>query len=277
MPTLTVAKPRRYFPALALVLATVLLVLVAPLLTPYAPERFDSLSILLPPTWQHPFGTDEFGRDVFSRVLAGARPTLLPALLSAVLAVAAGTLTGLLAGYWGGWRDEAIMRLLDVLISLPGLILAMLVVAMLGGGLTTAVGAIALVFWPRSARLIRSAVVELAGREFVLACRIRQERTGYVILHELLPNLWPIIVVDLALRLAYAILVAASLSYLGLGVRPPTPVWGLMVKEGQQFIQFAPWLVVFPCAAISLVSLLTIVFGEWLRRRLSIHRREIRR
>ncbi len=257
--------------SLYFVMLAVLLILIAPELAPYSSEQFDATAVLSPPSWSHPFGTDEYGRDVLSRVLEGTRPTLLPALLSALIAVAAGTLTGLLAGYWGGWRDELVMRSLDVLISLPGLILAMLVVAVAGGQLSTAVAAIALVFWPRSARLIRSAVVELAQRDFILACRIRQERTTYVLLHELLPNLWPIVVVDLALRIAYAILIAASLSYLGLGVHPPTPAWGLMVKEGQQFIQFAPWLVIFPCAAISLVSLLTLGFGERLRRILSIH------
>jgi len=247
----------------ALVLA---LIVLGPLLAPYSPTDFDPEHALQPPGGAFLFGTDEFGRDVFSRVLCGARPTLLLALASAVAGVALGTLTGLTAGYAGGAVDEVVMRLMDALMSFPALILAMLVVVMLGGNAVNVVVALALVFWPRSARLVRSVVVELARREFIEAARSRGEAWPYILARELLPNVRMIIAVDFSLRITYGVLLSAALAYLGVGVAPPTPAWGLMVRDGQQFLELAPWLVIFPCLAVALTAMGMLLAGERLRR-----------
>jgi peptide/nickel transport system permease protein len=253
-----------------IVLLTLLLILLGGWIAPHSATAFNPLHTLEEPSLAFPFGTDEFGRDVFSRVLTGARPTLLLAIGAAALGVILGTVTGLAAGYRPGVMDETIMRVMDALMSFPGLILAMLVVVMLGPAPINVVAAIALVFWPRSARLVRSVVVDLARREFIEAARSRGEAAGFILFRELLPNVLPIIVVDFSLRVTSGILLAASLAYLGIGVTPPTPAWGLMVRDGQQFIEIAPWLVIYPCLAIALASIGTVLLGESLRHRLAL-------
>jgi len=264
----------RYF-ALALLggafpIFVLLLLLFGPSVAPFDATSFDPTSILQEPNLQHLFGTDEFGRDVLSRILFGARPTLLLAIACAGLGVALGTPTGLAAGYFGGRIDELLMRTMDVLMSFPALILAMLIVVMLGPNTINVIVAIGVVFWPRSARLIRSVAQDLARREFIDAARARGEPVPYILAREILPNIISILIVDFTLRVAAAILLTASLAYLGIGVKPPTPAWGLMVKEGQQFLQIAPWLVIFPCAAIALVSIGTVLTGDRLRRAVAI-------
>ena len=158
------------------------------------------------------------------------------------------------------------MRFMDALMSFPALILSMLVVVMLGANPVNVVVALGIVFWPRSARLVRSVAVELARRDFVDAARSRGEGWLYLLGRELLPNVQMIVVVDLSLRITYGVLLAASLAYLGIGVAPPTPAWGLMVRDGQQFIEIAPWIVVFPCLAVALTAIGTMIVGERLRR-----------
>jgi peptide/nickel transport system permease protein len=236
-------------------------------LVPFSPTDFDAANSLLPPSWPHIFGTDEFGRDVFSRVVAGAWPTLLPAVSAASLGILAGGITGLVCGLYAGRLDEVTMRAMDVLLSFPALVLAMLVVTMLGGNMANLVLAMALIFWPRSARLIRSAALDIGTRDFIEACRARGETTWFILFHEMLPNLGGVVIVDFALRSSSAILLTASLAYLGVGAQPPTPAWGLMVKEGQQFIQFAPWLTIFPCLTVALISTGAVLVGENVRRR----------
>lgn len=256
--------------SVAFTLSVIGLIAFGALIAPHSATEFDPLHSLQPPSLQFPFGTDEFGRDVFSRVLTGAQPTLLLALAAAGCGVFLGTVTGLIAGYRAGVVDEVIMRAMDALMSFPGLILAMLVIVMLGPAPINVVTAIALVFWPRSARLVRSVVVDLTGRDFIDAARSRGESTSFILVRELLPNVLPIIVVDLSLRVTGGILLAAALAYLGIGVNPPTPAWGLMVRDGQQFIELAPWLVIFPCVAIAVVSIGTVLVGERLRHMLAL-------
>jgi peptide/nickel transport system permease protein len=256
--------------SLVFTLLVVGLIACGTMIAPHSATEFDPLHALQPPSAAFPFGTDEFGRDVFSRVLAGAQPTLLLALAAAAAGVFLGTVTGLVAGYRAGVVDEVIMRAMDALMSFPGLILAMLVIVMLGPAAINVVTAIALVFWPRSARLVRSVVVDLTGREFIDAARSRGESTVFILVREVLPNVLPIIVVDFSLRVTGGILLAAALAYLGIGVNPPIPAWGLMVRDGQQYIELAPWLVIFPCVAIAIVSVGTVLVGERLRHRLAL-------
>lgn len=246
------------------------LVVLGPILAPEASNAFDYSAILQPPGSQHIFGTDEFGRDVFSRVLSGARPTLSIALFGAIIGVGLGAFCGLLCGYIGGICDDILMRLMDALMSYPGLILAMLIVVVLGADPVWLVLSLVLVFWPRSTRLCRSVVKEISEREFVLAARSRGESTLHIVLKEILPNIWDIILVDLNLRITSGILMSASLAYLGLGFAPPSPAWGLMVRDGQQFIQIAPWLIIFPCIAVAVVALGSVTLARQLRRRTAL-------
>ncbi len=252
------------------ILAMALLILFGGAMSPHSATAFDPLHALEPPSAAYPFGTDEFGRDVFSRVLTGTRPTLLLALAAAGFGVMLGSVTGLVAGYHAGPVDEVVMRAMDALMSFPALILAMLVVVMLGPAPVNVVGAIALVFWPRSARLVRSVVVDLARREFIEAARSRGEGRIFILFRELLPNVLAIVVVDFSLRVTAGILLASSLAYLGIGVTPPTPAWGLMVKDGQQFIELAPWLVIAPCLAIAVAAVGAVLVGERLRHSLAV-------
>jgi peptide/nickel transport system permease protein len=242
------------------------LMLLGPWLAPYSTTAMDPKHILLSPRLPYIFGTDEFGRDVFSRIVAGASITLLPAILAAGLGVTLGVVTGMVSGYYGGRTDGALMRLMDVLLSFPALILAMLIVVVMGSNVINVILAIGVVFWPRSARLIRSVAVDLSKLEFIDAARARGESTFYVIFREMFPNILPFVIVDFSLRMSYGILLTASLSYLGIGVHPPSSAWGLMVKEGQQYIQFAPWIIIFPCVAISLVCICAVLFGERMRK-----------
>lgn len=251
-------------------LLVVILIAFGGQIAPRDPLAFDPLHSLEAPSATFPFGTDEFGRDVFSRIIAGAQPTLLVAIAAAALGVLFGTATGLVAGYLGGGVDEMIMRVMDTLMSFPGLILAMLVVVMLGPAPTNVIAAIGLVFWPRSARLVRSVVLDLTTREFIDSARSRGESRLFILTRELLPNVLMIIVVDFSLRVTSAILLSASLAYLGIGVTPPTPAWGLMVRDGQQFIELAWWLPVFPSLAIAVVSVGTVLVGERLRRSIAM-------
>ncbi|MBT9386575.1 ABC transporter permease [Pseudooceanicola sp. CBS1P-1] len=260
-------------PAELYLLFLVLLIVAGPWVAPFSAYDFNASASLLGPSWVHPFGTDEFGRDILSRVLVGARPTLLPAFAAATLGIAAGTVTGLVCGLFGGRVDELIMRSMDILLSFPALILAMLIVTMMGSSIVNLVLAMSLIFWPRSARLIRSAALEIGKREFIEACRARGESLGFILFREMLPNLRSVVIIDLALRSSYAILLSASLAYLGMGAQTPTPAWGLMVKEGQQFIQFAPWLTVFPCLVVAVIATGTVLIGESVRQRFAISTR----
>lgn len=274
-------KPRRRAFRLRIVdfmLATVILAVFAMLaapgwIAPSSPTEFNPVASLVPPGGGHLFGTDEFGRDVYSRIVYGARPTLIVAFAGALLGVALGTVTGMLAGYAGGRIDEFLMRIMDALMSFPTLILATLIVVMLGSNPVNVVGALAIVFWPRSARIVRAIAMDVARRAFIEAAWVRGESHLYILFREMLPSVMNVAIVDLSLRITYAIMLSASLSYLGVGVHPPTPAWGLMVKEGQQFIQFASWLVVVPCAAIAVVAVTCVLLGERLRELLAPARR----
>ena len=210
-------------PAGLFILVVLILILFSKWLAPFSPTDFDPQSSLLSPRFPYIFGTDEFGRDIFSRLVGGAPVTLVPAIISSGLGVTLGVVTGLFSGYFGGRVDGFLMRLMDVLLSFPALILAMLIVVMLGSNIVNVIFAISIVFWPRSARLLRSVAIDLSKLEYIDAARARGETTFYVIFREMLPNLVPFIIVDFSLRTSYAILLTASLSYLGIGVSPPTP------------------------------------------------------
>jgi peptide/nickel transport system permease protein len=238
---------------------------VGPWIVPYDVEQFHRASALEAPSHAFWFGTDRYGRDVLSRVVVGSRSTLAMAAAGTLLGVTVGLVLGLGSGYVGGRPDEALMRIMDIVMSFPSLLLALLVVSVLGASAVNAVLSIAVVFVPRVARVVRSAVLGLRTAEFVEAAQVRGERESWIVTREILPNLWPPIIVEACVRMSFAVLMSVSLSYLGLGAQPPTPDWGLMVAKERAFLVQAPWVVLFPAAAIVTLVIGVNVLGDGLR------------
>jgi peptide/nickel transport system permease protein len=228
-----------------------LMALLGPLLAPYPYTEFHISDTLHPPSTQYLFGTDQFGRDIFSRVIVGSRNILVLATSATAFGLLLGITIGLIAGYYGGLLDEVLMRLMDVMMSFPSLLLALLILSMLGSALINVILGIAIVFMPRVARVVRSVVLGIKTREFVDAARVRGESGFYIMVREILPNATGPIIVEGSIRISYAILLGAALGFLGLGVQPPAPDWGLQVSEGRNFILAAPWVVAFPSLAIA--------------------------
>jgi peptide/nickel transport system permease protein len=228
------------------------------------------LHALEPPSRQFPAGTDQFGRDQLSRVMWGARGTLAVAVISTLLGVALGVVVGMVGGYYRGAIDEVLMRVVDGLMALPSLLLAMLILTTLGSSPVYVVIGIAVVFLPRTARMVRGVALSLGAAEFVDAARLRGESGAFVIFREMLPNAWGPIIVETTIRFSYAILLATSLGFLGLGAGPPTPDWGLMINEALPFLDQAPWLAVLPAVAISSAVVGANLVGEGIREALAL-------
>jgi peptide/nickel transport system permease protein len=234
-------------------------------LAPHDPYELDLLATLQGPSAAHWFGTDNLGRDLFSRVLAGTRISLEVAIIILGLSVAFGTLLGIVSGLLGGLADELIMRLTDLFLAFPAFILAAAIAATLGPSLNHTVLALAVVFWPWYTRLARGQVLSLREREFVLAARVAGAGTGWIALRHLVPNVLPIVVVQMSLDVGYAILATSSLSFLGLGAQPPTPEWGAIITEGRSYIQTAWWFPTFPGLALAVTVLGFNLLGDGLR------------
>lgn len=235
----------------ALLMVHLVLAVFGPALAPYPYTAFHLTHLLQAPSRDFLAGTDQFGRDQLSRVMWGARGTLTLAVVSTVLGEALGVIVGLVGGYYRGIVDEVLMRSMDALMAFPSILLAMLILTSLGHSPVYVVAGIALVFMPRAARVLRGVVLSLAASEFVDAARVRGERGWYILFRELLPNAWTPIIVDTTIRFSYAILLATSLGFLGLGAAPPSPDWGLMINEALPFLNQAPWLALLPSVAIS--------------------------
>lgn len=249
----------------ALVCAFLLVTAGAPLLAPYDPIATDFANVLAPPSWQHPFGTDDIGRDILSRVIYGSRISLYAGLFTVVLALAVGLPLGLLAGFLGGRADDFIMRAIEVILSFPTLVLALGITAVLGPKLTHALFAIAIVFVPHFARLIRGQVLSVKENDYVTAARaLGASDTRLMRLH-ILPNCLAPLLVQSSFSIAFAILVEAALSFLGLGTQPPTPSWGIMLSMGRGYLEQAPWLGAFPGLAIFLTVLGFNLLGDGIR------------
>jgi peptide/nickel transport system permease protein len=244
------AQPLAAFGAF-LVLAWVVIAIFAPLIAPYNPDHIDFSDFQAAPSAQHLFGTDDHGRDVLSRVIYGSRSVLLLAGTSTLASLICGTIIALFAGYYGGIVDEVLMRIADAAMALPAILLALLILAMMGPGSLGLFASTVIVFSPLVARVVRSAVLPLVDREFIAAARLRGENGPSIMLRELLPNLLGVLAVEGSIRLGYAIFLIASLGFLGVGVQPPTPDWGVMVSEAQQYASVSPWMVIFPALAIS--------------------------
>lgn len=231
-----------------------------PLLVPYGPTEQILADRYRQPSAEHWLGTDNLGRDVLSRILAGSRSVLFVSFACTTLAVAAGTAIGTCAAFFRGRVDEVLMRALDLLMAFPVVVLASVVLAMLGPSRLNLIVVIAIILAPYNARVVRAAVLSWRDRDFVAAARMRGESASYIMFRELLPNVSGTVIVEFTIRLAFAIFAVATLSFLGFGIQPPTPDWGLMVSEGRPFYQIAPWVVVAPTAAIaSLIVAINVV------------------
>lgn len=239
--------------------------LAAPWITPHDPVALDLYRGAVPPSAVHPFGTDELGRDVLSRVIYGARISLTVGLVAVAIALGAGTLIGLVAGYYGGAVDLGIMRLVDLLLALPSVLLAIVVVAILGPSLENAMLAVAAVIVPQVARLVRALVLAIKEEDHVLAMRALGASDTRIIARSILPGAMPALIVQTTLGMATAILDAAGLSFLGLGAQPPTPEWGAMMSQGRELVFRAPWVVTSPGIAILLTVLGFNLTGDALR------------
>jgi len=254
---------------MVLSLAVVLVGLSAPLLAPYDPMAMEPAQRLAAPSAQHLLGTDDGGRDVLSRVIHGTRSSLFAALSILVLATLIGTVVGLAAGYFGGWVDEALMRLTDMFLAFPALVLAMGVAAALGPSLLNAVLAIALVWWPWYARLVRGQALSIKHEAFVEAARVAGAGGMRIATRHILLNCWTPVIVQMSLDIGYAILTLSALSFIGLGAQPPTPEWGSMVSLGRDYFLEQWWIVTFPGLAIFVSVMAFNLLGDGLHEALS--------
>ncbi|WP_245514975.1 ABC transporter permease subunit [Jiella endophytica] len=249
----------------------VLTAIAAPLLAPHSPIATNNQAQLLPPVWQdggswnYILGTDAIGRDMLSRLLFGAQYSLFIGVIVVVVAVSVGIAVGLVAGYFGGWLDTVIMRVMDVILAFPSLLLALVLVAVLGPGLTNAMIAIALVLQPHFVRLTRASVMAEKRREYVTAAKVVGAGPLRLMVVTILPNCLGPLIVQATLSFSNAILDAAALGFLGMGAQPPTPEWGTMLAEAREFILRAWWVVTFPGLAILVTVLAINLVGDGLR------------
>jgi peptide/nickel transport system permease protein len=248
-----------------LLVALIAVALLAPVLAPRDPVRINPPDALKPPGNDFWFGTDQFGRDVFSRVIWGARISLRVGVIAVLISVGGGVPLGLAAGYYGGWLDMAVMRLIDLLLAFPGILLALVVVTILGPGLSNVMLAVGIYGIPSYARVVRGSVLVVRGQPFVEAAQALGCPTVRVVVRHLLPNVVAPIIVLSSLNVAGAILTSAALSFLGLGAQPPTPEWGALLNAGRDWVRDAWWLTTFPGLAIMLTVLAINMLGDGLR------------
>ena len=240
----------------------ILVALLAPILAPYDPLEQNLYQRLQPPSLENPLGTDDFGRDILSRIIYGSRISLRIGLISISIALSAGTLLGLLAGYRGGLTDTLVMRFADFVLAFPSILLAIAIVAVTGPGIDNVMVAVSIVMVPQYARLVRASVLSIREMAYVEAARALGAGDGRILWRSVLPNCMAPLIVQSTLSLATAILDAAGLSFLGLGAQPPTPEWGAMLADGRELLFKAPWVMTCPGCAIFMVVLGLNLLGD---------------
>ena len=244
----------------------ILIAVFAPVITGgVSPSEAVLTDALQPPGREHIFGTDKLGRDIFTRVIYGARTSLVAAFSVVILIFVLGTVLGVVAGYFGGWIDAVIMRIADLMVSFPGMVFAMAIAGIMGASIRNAVIAVALVSWTKYARLARSLVLQIRNQDYVAAAVVTGSKTSYILRQYMVPNVIPTLIITGATDIGGMMLEIAGLSFLGFGAKAPTPEWGLMLNEGRQFIQNASWMMVFPGAAIFIVVVVFNLLGDALR------------
>lgn len=250
---------------LLLAIGLVLVAFLAPLIATEDPYEAVLANAIQAPSAEHWFGTDKMGRDIFSRVIYGTRTSLSASLILVSIIVIVGTTLGILSGYFGGWVEAVIMRLSDMMISFPGMVLAIAVAGILGANMKNAVIAIAIVSWTKYARLARSLVLKIRHRDYIAAAQVTGSKTSYILWKYMLPNVLPTILITGATDIGSMMLEIAGLSFLGFGAQSPTAEWGLMLNEGRAYMTAAPWLMVFPGLAIFITVVIFNLLGDSLR------------
>ena len=248
-----------------LVILLIFVAVFAPVIAPQDPYVSDLKNALQAPNSEHWFGTDKLGRDIFSRVIYASRISLPATLTLVAIIFVAGTILGTLAGYFGGWVDAVIMRLSDMMISFPGMVLAIAVAGIMGASIKNAVIAIAIVSWSKYARLARSLVMKIRHEDYVYAAIVTGSKTGYILRKYMLPNVIPTLVITAATDIGGMMLELAGLSFLGFGAKAQSAEWGLMLNEGRTDMQYAPWMMIFQGLAIFIVVVIFNLLGDSLR------------
>lgn len=262
---LTFATNPKIAIALSVLIPIIVVSALGETITPYDPLETDAVNRYAGPSVDHPFGTDDLGRDLLSRVIVGGRTSLVLGFGATALSLALGVPIGLISGYAKGRVDELLMRLMDVIMSIPVLLLGILLLVALPGGMTTLILAVGVVFAPRIARVTRSATLSISEEPYVLAAQARGESDFHILFREILPNATAPIVVEGSIRVGYAILIGTSLSFLGLGTGPPHPDWGFMIATARLHIYDTPWYLLWPSIALSLTIVSTNLLGDGLR------------
>ena len=259
-------KYKQFSVFLALALLIILAAVFAPIVSGGVDPLKGSLAdAMLPPCKEHIFGTDKMGRDIYARVIYGARASLTSTFGVVALIFLVGSTLGIIAGYFGGWIDAVIMRIADMMLAFPGLVLALAVAGIMGASIKNAIIAIVLVSWTKYARLARSLVLKIRNRDYVSAAIVTGSKTPYMLIRYMLPNALPTLVITAATDIGAMMLELAALSFLGFGAKPPTPEWGYMLNEGRACMQTAPWLMIFPGLAIFVVVVVFNMLGDSLR------------
>jgi len=264
-PALNITRDRLALAGGSLVVMFVTLALIAPLISPADPNAIDAIQRLEGPSRMHLLGTDNLGRDMLSRIIWGSRWSLGTVSLATVLIMSIGVTVGTIAGYYGGLIDEVLMRVVDVLLAFPSLLLALAIAGMLGPGITSVIIALVSVWWASYARIVRGLVMAMRGRDFIVAARSLGAGNGHIIFRHVLPNVLPSIAVLATLEMGDLILAVAGLGFLGVGVQAPIAEWGTMVNEGRSFLLSAPQLMIYPGLAISLAVVGFNLLGDGLR------------
>lgn len=229
------------------------------------PLKGNLMDALLPPCKEHIFGTDKMGRDIFVRVIYGARASLSATFGVVALIFLIGSAAGIVAGYFGGWIDAVIMRIADMMLAFPGLVLALAVAGIMGASIRNAIIAIVVVSWTKYARLARSLVLKIRNRDYVSAAIVTGSKTSYMLVRYMLPNALPTLIITAATDIGSMMLELAAMSFLGFGAKPPAPEWGYMLNEGRACMQSAPWLMIFPGLAIFIVVVVFNMLGDSVR------------